>query len=58
MKRTITFTVNIEQQCEDGCGNTVKTISEGEVRDALNRGLAERNVQSVNVTVEPAEASC
>lgn len=49
MKRTITFTVTVEQQTADGCGNEVAPVSEGEIRNAVARGLDERNVQSVNV---------
>lgn len=49
MKRTITFTVTVEQQTVDGCGNEVKPVSEGEIRNAVSRGLDERNVQSVSV---------
>ena len=49
MKRTITFTVTVEQQTVDGCGNEVKPVSEGEIRNAVARGLDERNIQSVNV---------
>lgn len=30
MKRTITFTVTVEQQTVDGCGNEVKPVTEGE----------------------------
>ena len=49
MKRTITFSVTVEQQTVDGCGNEVKPVSEGEIRNAVSRGLDERNVQSVSV---------
>lgn len=49
MKRAITFTVTVEQQTVDGCGNEVKPVSEGEIRNAVSRGLDERNIQSVSV---------
>ena len=52
MKRTITFTVTVEQQTVDGCGNEVKPVSEGEIRNAVARGLDERNIQSDNVELQ------
>ena len=49
MYRKIQLTVTIEQQYVDGCGNRTEPITEGMVRQAIERL---DSVHSVNVTME------